>query len=124
MPIYHSFNLTDDEFDFKVVQNEVVLADRETGKSFTLGAVVEHSVNEYGVAFYKIKIKQGDQAVYRTARGFFPYYQAGTFTMMSSGGLKYSHEIKTVITSKGEQLILYFSNGYISTGEKSRITDS
>ena len=88
-----------------------------------LGEVVEKKFIEHTNTYlYKIKLPDEYQGIHEYARGMFPYYVPVQFTMMSSGGMRYSHEERSIVISpKGDTLKLYHNYGYMDSGEKSGI---
>lgn len=122
--INNGYRLNDHEFSFKVDENNMFKLTQFQGhKSMELGKIVEKKFMEQTQTYlYKIKLRQGYHGIHEYAIGIFPYYMPVQFTMMSSGGMRYSHEERTlVISPKGDTLKLYKNYGYMDSGEKSGI---
>jgi len=122
--INNGYALYDDEYSYEVDGSDnFILYDQKSQKSFLLGKVVSKTFSEYTQSdHYKIELPKDYKGVHTFARGVFPYYVPIQFTMMSSGGMKYSTEMKTLLISpKGDTLKLYQNTGHIDHGEKTGI---
>ena len=122
--INNGYALYNDEYSFEVDENNYFrLIDLQRHNSMVLGNVVDKTYQDYSQSYlYKIKLMQGYQGFHVHARGIFPYYVPIQFTMMTSGGMKYSHEELTwVISPKGDTLKLYQNYGHMDSGEKTGI---
>ena len=122
--INNGYALYNDEYSFEVDENNNFrLIDIKHHKAMALGKIVDKAYQDYSQSYlYKIKLMQGYQGFHVHARGIFPYYVPIQFTMMTSGGMKYSHEELTrVISPKGDTLKLYQNYGHMDSGEKTGI---
>ena len=122
--INNGYALYNDEYSFEVDENNNFrLIQLQNHKSMVLGTVVDKISKEYSHStLYKIKLSGAYQGFHEYARGIFPYYVPVQFTMMTSGGMKYSTEERTVIISpKGDTLKLYQNYGHMDSGEKTGI---
>nr|WP_292962793.1 MULTISPECIES: hypothetical protein [unclassified Allomuricauda] len=122
--INNGYRLKEAEYSFEVNENNTFkLIQLQDNTSMVLGEVVEKKFIEHTNTYlYKIKLPDEYQGIHEYARGMFPYYVPVQFTMMSSGGMRYSHEERSIVISpKGDTLKLYHNYGYMDSGEKSGI---
>ncbi|WP_293295228.1 hypothetical protein [Allomuricauda sp.] len=125
--INNGYSLYNDEYNFELDSKDTFkLIQLRDGKSLALGTVIEKTFLEYSNSYlYKIRIPDSYTATHEYARGIFPYYVPVQFTMMTSGGMKYSSEtITKVLSPLGDSLILYTSSGHITPREKTGIRNS
>lgn len=114
--IGYTYSLYDDEYTFDVDKDGTfVLTQLSNGQSFALGKVVERKIQEYhGTEYYDIQIPKTYKASYNYKEGILPFYVSVQFTMMTSGGMKYSSEyVAEIISQKGDTLRMYHNYGYI-----------
>nr|WP_297783860.1 hypothetical protein [uncultured Allomuricauda sp.] len=122
--INNGYELYIDEHGFEIDSNNTFrLLQLKDGSSMVLGTVVDKTFLDYSQSYlYKIKLPENYIGSHEYARGMFPYYVPIKFTMMSSGGNKYSHEERTmVISPQGDTLRLYQNYGHMDSGEKTGI---
>ncbi|WP_431160155.1 hypothetical protein [Flagellimonas beolgyonensis] len=118
------YSLFDDEYAFKIDgDNNFVLIQLSNNQSFVLGRVVKKSIQEFhSTDYYEIELPKKHKAIYQFTEGIFPFYVPVQFTMMTSGGMKYSSEYLTeIISSKGDTLRLYYNYGHIPEGKPTGI---
>ncbi|MCB0371664.1 MAG: hypothetical protein KDD31_01500 [Muricauda sp.] len=114
--IGYTYSLYDDEFIFDVDGDGMfVLTQLSNGQSFALGKVVERKIQEYhGTEYYDIQMPKTYKASYYYKEGILPFYVPVQFTMMTSGGMKYSSEyVAEIISQKGDTLRMYHNYGHI-----------
>ncbi len=122
--ISNIYSLYDDDYSFTIDEdNHFVLKQLSNNKIFVLGKILEKTYLEYnGTDLYTIQLPKDYAAFHHYKRGLLPFYEKVNFTMMSSGGIKYSSEVTTiVISSSGDELRLYQNNGYIPKGKPTGI---
>jgi hypothetical protein len=122
--INNGYALYNDEYRFEIDSNNIFkLFQLKDGSSMVLGTVVDKTFMDYSQSYlYKIKLPEKYLGTHEYARGIFPYYVPVKFSMMSSGGNKYSHEERTlVISPQGDTLRLYQNYGHMNSGEKTGI---
>lgn len=118
------YSLFDDEYAFKIDgDNNFVLIQLSNKQSFVLGRVVKKSIQEFhSTDYYEIELPNKYEAHYQFTEGIFPFYVPVQFTMMTSGGMKYSSEYLTeIISPKGDTLRLYYNYGHIPEGKPTGI---
>ncbi|MBO0340963.1 MAG: hypothetical protein ACTHOM_08285 [Allomuricauda sp.] len=123
-PINREYPLYANEYSFEIDQNNNFrLTQLKDNKSMLLGTIVEKTYLDYPQChLYKIKLPKAYKASHEYSRGIFPYYVPVGFSIMSSGGLKYSSETRiTLISAEGDTLKLYTSSGHIMSNEKTGI---
>ncbi|MBO6533025.1 MAG: hypothetical protein JJ967_08085 [Muricauda sp.] len=113
------YDLDDQSFGFEVDSNGYfILTEIPTGATFVLGKV-ENSIfdDNINAELYTIAIPRSYITKHEGMRGRIPFYESSQFTMMSSGGLKYSWAYKTTIQNpKDESLLLYAASKYMHDG--------
>ncbi len=122
--INNGYALYHDEYNFEIdSENTFKLLQLKDGSSMVLGTVVDKTFIEYSQSYrYKVKLPDDYFCTHEYARGLVPYYVPIKFTMMSSGGNKYSHEERTlIIAPQGDTLKLYQNYGYMDSGERTGI---
>ncbi|MDF0705681.1 hypothetical protein [Flagellimonas okinawensis] len=122
--INNGYRLPYGEFSFEIDDQEnIILNDLVRQQSMLIGKIDEKTYNEhFGTDLYRVRLPEEYKGQHEYTRGLFPYYVPIQFTMMTSGGNKYSHQERTIITSpKGDTLLLYQNYGHMDSGEKSGI---
>lgn len=122
--ISNIYSLYDDDYSFLVDKaNNFILTQLSNNQSFVLGKVVDKSFQQYnGTDLYSIALPKDYSGVHQYTAGRLPFYEKVNFTMMSSGGIKYSSETLTIVASpKGDTLRLYQNYGYIPKGNPTGI---